>query len=89
MVVLQAIFDLAPFPKNSENHEKPKLTEASVFTEASVTSVFHEFLHFFEMEQNRKWPVKPPLRPHLKPRFQRSIANIYSIHQIFLQLQRV
>ena len=41
------------------------------------------------MRPNRKLPAKWSLWPRLKPRFQRSIANTYSIHQIFLQLKRV
>ena len=41
------------------------------------------FCIFPEMESNREWLVKRPSKPRLKPRFQRSIANIYRIHQIF------
>ena len=69
IVVLQTIFDLAPFPKNSENHEKPKLTEASVFTEASVTSVFHEFLHFFRNGTKSKMACKTTIKTSFEAAF--------------------
>ena len=63
IVVLQAIFDLAPFPKNSENHEKPKLTEAS------VTSVFHEFLHFFRNGTKSKMACKTTIKTSFEAAF--------------------